>query len=228
MFKLRFIPSLLTIVLWGCIGDDIIEDFIEEEVRIESLLVTLGVGKTYQLEANYFDNTGNNIPQTFNWNSLDETIATVSSSGLATGISNGTAQITVSTMVDDKIISDTVTFEVSDEVDTPVVGDTRTGTIRTTSSYVLQGDFKLIKNGNGLILELQDNFLSSDQLPGLYVYLTNNPTTNNGALEIGPVTQFSGKHSYNISNTDLNTYNYVLFFCKPFVVKVGDGVINEL
>ena len=42
------------------------------------------------------------------------------------------------------------------------------------------------------------------------------------------VTVFSGAHSYQIVNAgiDITTYDYLLYYCKPFVVKVGDGKIN--
>jgi len=62
----------------------------------------------------------------------------------------------------------------------------------------------------------------------LYVYLTNNPSTTAGALEIGKVTVFEGTHIYTIEgDIPLNQYNYLLYFCKPFNVKVGDGEIGE-
>ena len=46
------------------------------------------------------------------------------------------------------------------------------------------------------------------------------------ALEIGAVETFNGAHSYVIENTDISEYEFILYFCKPFVVKVGDGQIN--
>ena len=60
-------------------------------------------------------------------------------------------------------------------------------------------------------------------LPGLYAYLTNNPSTVNNAFEIGRVETFSGAHSYRISGVGLNDYDDLLYWCKPFSVKVGDG-----
>ena len=63
-------------------------------------------------------------------------------------------------------------------------------------------------------------------LPGLYVYLTNNPSTVNNAYEIGRVETFNGAHSYRISGVGLNEYDYLLYWCKPFSVKVGDGEIK--
>ena len=46
------------------------------------------------------------------------------------------------------------------------------------------------------------------------------------AFEIGRVATFSGVHSYTIPNKGINDYNYIVYFCKPFNVKVGHGQIN--
>jgi len=79
-----------------------------------------------------------------------------------------------------------------------------------------------------LVLNIAGNWLASSNLPGLFVYLTNNPNTLNGAFEISEVTVFEGAHSFDVpAGADLNTYNHLLYFCKPFGVKVGDGEIEE-
>ncbi|MEM9549152.1 MAG: hypothetical protein AAGA77_24405, partial [Bacteroidota bacterium] len=63
-------------------------------------------------------------------------------------------------------------------------------------------------------------------LPGLYVYLTNNRNTTANALEIGAVEVFNGAHTYTVEDVGINDYKFLLYFCKPFNVKVGDGEIN--
>ena len=82
-----------------------------------------------------------------------------------------------------------------------------------------------IVNENGqLILKLGANFKATTALPGLVIYLTNNPSTNSGALEIGPITQFVGAQEFVLTDvTDITEFDFVLFYCKPFRVKVGDG-----
>ena len=100
------------------------------------------------------------------------------------------------------------------------------GTIVSTSSYKLEGDFSLSETNGTLTLSFVDNYEASSALPGLYVYLTNNPNSINDALEIGKVEVFKGAHSYEIDNTSITAFDYVLYFCKPFRVKVGDGKIN--
>ena len=103
----------------------------------------------------------------------------------------------------------------------------RTGVLKTVGSYPLDGDVTLVDLNNGdLRLELEDNFNTTSALPGLFVYLSNNPSTINDAYEIGEVTQFKGEQSYSIKEVGLSDFNYVLFFCKPFRVRVGDAELD--
>ncbi len=102
----------------------------------------------------------------------------------------------------------------------------RSGVIQTTSSYVMEGDFEIRIEAGQLLIDIADNYWASFALPGLYVYLTNNPNTTANALEIGAVEVFNGVHQYLVNDVGLNDYNYLLYFCKPFNVKVGDGEIQ--
>ena len=104
----------------------------------------------------------------------------------------------------------------------------RTGSLQTTSSYLLEGDFVLSEIDGILTLSFASNYKASTALPGLYVYLTNNPNTTSGAYEIGKVTDFNGVHTYTLpSSIGIMDYDYVLYFCKPFNVKVGDGQFDN-
>jgi len=84
----------------------------------------------------------------------------------------------------------------------------------------------LREEGGNLTLRFEDDYRASTALPGLYVYLTNNPNSTNSALEIGAVTTFSGAHTYTIEDVDISEYQYILYFCKPFNVEVGEGLIE--
>ena len=102
------------------------------------------------------------------------------------------------------------------------------GEIRSTSSYLLQGGFRYEHNGEHLVLQLDNNYKADRALPRLYVYLTNNPTTLQGGYEIGSVTVFEGSHHYNFPvSIQIMDYKYILYWCKPFSVKVGDAVIFD-
>ena len=105
----------------------------------------------------------------------------------------------------------------------------RSGVIATTSTYKLSGDYNLEFSDSGaLVLSLADNYEASTSLPGLYVYLTNNPNSINGALELAKVTVFEGAHNYMLpADVTITDYSYIMYWCKPFSVKVGGGNIEE-
>ena len=215
----------------SCIGEDIIEDAVDPELRINNPLQSLAVNETYQFEATYLNNVGQEEENaTISWMSSNEAVVTiVENTGLATAIAEGSATITA-TITPDEGLPIVVENELQITNETVVTNMPRAGVIRTTSSYLLTGDFVLESNDDPQIdlrLRLEDSFRATTSLPGLYVYLTNNPNSINDALEIGPITTFSGAHSYNIEDADLNQYNYLLFWCKPFSVKVGVGEFNQ-
>ena len=115
-----------------------------------------------------------------------------------------------------------------------IVSDTTTGVVqervaelKTVSSYPLSGRAILKKTGGKTVLEFDDTFNTTSALPGLYVYLTNNVKSINEALEVAKVKAFSGAQSYEISeDIALTKYGFVLFYCKPFLVPVGDGELK--
>ena len=218
-------PILLSLVclLASCIGDDVIFDTVAEEIRILNPIDSLGVGDTYQFEASFINQVGQMEDQTITWSSSEPSLVSIDATGLAIGLARGNALIEASVNRPDKApVIQTLSLVVGDN--TSENPNQREGTIQTTSSYTLEGDFVLKQGDSGLVLEIAENYQASEALPGLYIYLTNNPATSNGALEIGEVEVFRGAHSYALpAEVELNTYNYVLYFCKPFNVKVGDG-----
>jgi uncharacterized protein YjdB len=67
-------------------------------VTVSAPLKSIDVGNTAQLSATAFDQTGAQlIGVTFQWSSSDKTIATVSSSGVVTGVAVGSARISAMT-----------------------------------------------------------------------------------------------------------------------------------
>lgn len=212
--------------LGGCIGDDIIFDTVPEDLRFIAPIDTLAVGDNYTFQVLFTNNIGMEETRSVNWSSSDQAIVAIDNTGQASGISKGSATITATVTLDDGSPLSSTRLLVVDAETTGGGGgnDQRQGTIKTTSSYVLQGDFVVTKEGTDLIISILDNYEASTALPGLYVYLSNNPSTTQGALEIGEVEVFQGAHSYRITgDLALNQYEYLLYFCKPFNVKVGDG-----
>lgn len=225
----RNVFTILTFVMLtlnGCIGDDIIEDRVDPVVRISNAIDTLKNGTSYQFEASFFDQVGKEKMIDLNWSSSDENNISISETGLATALQTGSSLISVDGLAPSgEQVSDEILVTVGDE--TIVSISERIGTLQSTSSYELKGDFVLKEEGGILKLSFSDNYKASTALPGLYIYLANNPSTNSGAYEIGAVTEYDGAHSYDLPNSiSLMDYEYVLYFCKPFNVKVGDGQFN--
>jgi len=224
-FKFIFLIVLLNSTI-SCIGEDIVDDFVEPSLKINNPLSSLAVGETYQFEATYLNNVGLEEKVELTWSSSDESVISIdTSSGLAIGVSNGDAVISVATK--DKTLVSSIESPLMITGETVEQNQARSGTIVTTSSYLLTGDFSIEETASNVLrLSILENYKASTALPGLYIYLSNNPNTINGALEIGPVSVFNGAHSYDISDVTLNQYNYILYWCKPFSVKVGEGLIN--
>ena len=227
--KLQLISSLCIALLFSaCIGDDVIIDTVEENLTILNPIDSLELGASYQFTARFLNNIGVEEAVDIDWSSSDEAVLSIDAEGLATGLAEGEVEVTAElNRTDGPGLSDSYRLEVVDQEVTIVEPQSRSGSLRTTSSYRLAGDFVLEENNGALKLRFASDYVASSSLPGLYVYLTNNPNTISNAFEIGMAISFSGEHEYLISgDVGLMDYNYVLFFCKPFGVKVGDGQIN--
>lgn len=216
-----------TFYLNSCIGDDIIDDFVEPSFRIIAKVDSLSLGNNHQFAALYTNNIGLEESVAIQWTSSNENVLTIDVNGLAMGVGEGQVIITATIQQNDETLIDETAVVVADEMVTNV-SENRSGAIRTTSSYELEGSFELSESDGNLTLSFKEDYKASSALPGLYVYLTNNPNSINGAYEIGEVEVFNGVHSYVIPQSDvsLNQFNHLLYFCKPFRVKVGDGDIN--
>ena len=139
---------------------------------------------------------------------------------------SGTTTTTTTTTKDPDSTTSTSTPTVDDDV-VVTAPQSYQGTIQTTSSYKLTGSYEYGLNDAGqLVLDIAGNYEASTALPGLYVYLSNNPNSTSGSYEIGEVTVFNGAHSYTLpSSVDISDYKYILYWFKPFNVKVGDSTI---
>ncbi|NQY06907.1 MAG: Ig-like domain-containing protein [Flavobacteriaceae bacterium] len=217
--------TFITLFFVGCIGEDVIDDAVDPEVRITNSTTSIAVGETYQFEATYFNNIGQADQATLLWSVSDESLISIDGNGLATGLSEGEVSISVQVILQGNItIQDenaiTITMEIVDEE--PIV---KTGQIYATSGYTLEGDYTIeeIFSTNSVRITFAGNYAASSNLPGLYLYLTNNPNSTNGAYNAGPVTTFIGTHTYEFDAININDYEYLLYWCEPFAVKVGEG-----
>ena len=212
----------------SCIGDDIIDDRVDPEIRVTNLIDTIALNSSYQFEATFFNNVGRETATNFFYNSSDESIISINDQGLATALSLGAVTITTIVEFEGANVEETFDLVVGNETTVVPESLTRNGVIRTTTFYDLEGNFIIEKTGDevGIRIDIDDTYRASTSLPGFYVYLTNNPNSIAGAYEIGEVTTFEGAHSYEIPDVGINDFGYLLYFCKPFNVKVGDGKIE--
>jgi hypothetical protein len=229
MKRNTLILFLFSLALTGCIGDDFIDDRVDERISIDNPISEIQVDDKYQMEVTFFNNVGQPETNSFSWFSNNQMVATVNSSGLLSAISEGEVTIRVSVNLNDGgVLSEekTITVVPGEANNGPI---TKSGTIFSTSSYTLEGEFTIseIEDTANLFLDIADNYQASTSLHGLYIYLSNNPGSIDGALELGPVEVFSGAHSYTIENVGINEFEYVLYWCKPFSVRVGRGRIND-
>lgn len=223
---MKRIILLAVVILTGCIGQDIVIDEVSPEVRITNAISNMEINTTWQFEYMFLDNVGSEIiPDEMTWSTSDADVAIVNQEGLATSLDYGNVELTLSAVINDIAVDTTIMFEVSDNP-TVLSQNTRSGEIATTSSYELKGGFEISMEGNDLIIQFSSNYVADQGLPGLYVYLTNNPNTPSGGYEIGAVEVFSGAHQYRIPDTELFDYDYIFYYCKPFKVKVGHGNIE--
>lgn len=221
-YHLFFFSILL--LAFGCIGDDVIFDEVPEAVRITTPLDTIGVGDEFQLEAMYTNTIGVEEAATILWESTDPSIVSVNSTGLLTAIEKGEVEIVAKVELDQSTIEDRMTL-ISDE-ETVIIDQTKSGVINTTSSYNLKGSFTIADDNGKLIISIADDYEASTALPGLYIYFSNNPSSTSSAFEIGAVDVFDGSHTYEVEGVGINDFQYLLYWCKPFNVKVGEGVIE--
>jgi hypothetical protein len=105
---------------------------------------------------------------------------------------------------------------------------TRQGTIQTTSSYVLTGGFVVEeREEGGIVIKIDESYRATTALPDLFLYLSNNPNSIGNALVVADVVIYSGAHEYVLPDVGIDEYSHLLYYCRPFNVKVGDGEIEE-
>lgn len=224
MKHFKSITLLLTLLLLSsCVGTDIVEDIqVEPRLQINTRLQTLAIGESFLLNVDYFNNMG--LPQNVqvNWHSSNPTTIAIDQDGNAMALMMGEATITASYMG----IEDSIIISASNE--TMQAPNRRTGTFRGASNYSVNGDFMLEEIEGKLRLTFASNFSASSG-PGLFIYLSNQPNSISGGLEMGRIQSNSGVQVYetDLQNAGLNTYQYVLVWCKPFGVLFGRGQLEN-
>lgn len=211
-------------LLSSCIKDDFVQDTIDSSLRITTNLESLEINSEHQFNATYLNNIGLETAVDIVWSSSDPDVIYISTDGLAKAVGLGSAIIKAEYLDGEILVEDLTSVEVGQA--TIVGSQSISGMISTTSSYALEGDFVFTETSTGVNVSFRDNYKASTALPGLFVYLSNNKNSIANALEIGEVKSFTGEHEYSVEGVEFNQYNYLVYFCKPFNIKVGDGKLN--
>ena len=198
-------------------------------------MTSIAVDSVLTLEVAFFNNVGQRVEAPTTWSSSDTAIITVDDEGTLTAVSPGMATLTVMATEGSDVYTDTIDITVTevdedDPVDpTPPTPSFRTfeGEIETTTFYTLEGDFVYEETQTGVLIDIAANYRASASLPGLYIYLSNNRNSIAGALEISEVTTFSGAHSFEVEGVGFEDYSHIVYFCKPFNVKVGEASLSD-
>ncbi|GAB4396021.1 MAG: hypothetical protein OHK0053_08550 [Microscillaceae bacterium] len=159
-------------------------------------------------------------PTGITWQSTAPEVASINNSGLASALSVGTTTITAQSS---QIVSNPITLAVS-----AASSQSRTGNFISLNGYSVSGTVSLVQVPGSTQLELQfaENFVSQNG-PGLYIYLSNQPNSVAGGLEISKLNQNAGAQTYLVpAGVNLNTYQYVFIHCKPFNVPFGRAQLN--
>ena len=164
--------------------------------------------------------------QSFSWQSLNPSFATVDANGLVQGLADGEARIVATAGA---VQSDPFVIMVGDATQTV----TRMGTFMDNGGYEASGTATLIQEGGELRIELSSDF-STEVALGTYLYLSNSlagSTTFSSGLEIANLSSSSsGAQSYSISAIDpgvnIDDYAYVVLLCRPAQINFGFAELN--
>ncbi len=263
----------------SCIGEDLVDDYVDPNLRITNAIRSIREGLSYQFEAQFFDESGRKVENpNLEWSAVPPNAVEIQPNGTIKALKEGNVMLRVTTSgLQGNTIETVLSFDISPQMVTETTTPTSdtststsdtststnntatstmdtststmdndndemsnnddgivtvpqffTGQIRSTSSYTLQGGYRYENNGTQIVITIDETYRASTSLPGLYLYLTNNPNSPEDGFEVGAVSVFQGAHSYTLpASISLMDYKYLLYWCKPFRVKVGDAQLFD-
>ena len=228
--KLYFLALIISFLLQGCIGIDIVDDpMIDPFVAISPRIDDLQIGQSQQFTATYYDAFGNPMDTAILWRSTNTDRLTIDANGLATSIDTGSVSViaSVGSAADTLVLNTTGISNTTQK---------RTGSfVDGRSPYRVSGMATLEEVNGELILSFADDFMSSSG-PGVYVFLGKSSTgtfdfmsggnvINNLTAQVtsNRITDFSGERQYTVpAGVDIMDYDFVVLYC----VTVG-GVFGS-
>jgi len=219
----KFVPIILILGFYGCIGTDIVDEIIVPvNLSISRTTDSIQLGNSFRFEADYFNEFGQIEPAEIKWFSSDPSIISINSAGEGEGLAIGSSYLRAEYLSLVDSVKVVVGINVSSEL------EAREGVFMGNRNYIVNGTFSLAESGNNLVLTFDSNFVTSNG-PGLYVYLSNSTSSTTGGIEMGKLKSNSGTQNYTVSMNEaqLGTYRHVLIYCKPFRVSFGTGTFSN-
>ncbi len=201
------------------------EPLVVATVTVSPDSASIEVGNTEQFEAMAMSSDGMEIPDVeFMWTSSDEMVATVDASGEATAVGAGMAMITAT--------ADSIYGSAMLTVTSPPAS--RSGMFRGVPGYKTSGTVTLEEApSGGLVLRFDSDFKVVQSNFYVILYTTTQisfrPPPPDGTFDdLGQVKAKTGAQSFNVPmNVALDTYDYVIIFCRSFNVVVGVAELSE-
>ena len=191
------------------------EPVVVANVTVSPDTASIEVGAMQQFEAMAMTSDEMEIMDVeFTWSSSDEMVATVDMMGVATGVGAGEVMITAT--------ADSVSGSAMLTVTEPLPSG-RSGTImEITPGYAMRGTVYLEFDSSGdLVLRLGSDFNVS-QAAAIWVILSTSNRVTGNYIELVELKKFAGEQIISVpSGVELDTYDYVLIYCKPFRLIFG-------
>lgn len=170
------------------------------------------VDDTRQLTAVVRTGGGDIVEADVSWSTSNASVVSVGSNGLVTAESEGTASITARA---EGVSSEPFAITVGSNV------ESRSGEFSGRNGYNASGTATLEVSGDDAVLKFSSDF-STQNGPGLYIYLSTKDNSVQGGLELGQIQSTSGAQEYPLPpGSDPSPYDHVIIYCKPFGVLFG-------
>ncbi len=205
-----------------------------DRVAVSPSSPSIEEGETQQFSATAYEADNTQITgKTFTWSSSNTTVATISTSGLATAQDAGST--TISAEVDGK--SGSASLTVTEPTPPPMLRS-RTGTISGRNNYSSGGSVTLSEVAGGK-LKLEITGLSTPGgAPDVFVALytsndinwPNSGSLPDGARGFGEVSRQSGNKSWTFtpaSGEDIDSWSHLILHCRLINSEVGSASLSN-
>ncbi|MDB2702011.1 hypothetical protein N9Z01_02765 [Flavobacteriaceae bacterium] len=128
---MKKVPFLMVslLLLFGCVGEDLINDYVDPDIRISNTIISIPEGDQYQFKARFFDESGTKVENpTLVWRVDPPSAVSITQDGTIQTITAGQATVIVQTTgLQGNIIEARTTFTIT------AVANTETTTTETST-----------------------------------------------------------------------------------------------